>query len=146
MIKPFIKADKPTLINLLKLNTPKYFHKDEEQDLINYIDKEIEDYYVLLLNKEILGGGGINYFKEQKLARLSWDFLHPKIHGKGYGKELVNYRLNKIKENSLFSVVEVRTSQHTYVFYQKCGFKLKEIKNNYWAKGYNLYHMEIKLI
>lgn len=146
MIKLFIKADKQTLINLLKLNTPKYFHKDEEQDLINYIDKEIEDYYVLLLNKEILGGGGINYFKEQKLARLSWDFLHPKIHSKGYGKELVNYRLNKIRENLHFNIVEVRTSQHTYGFYQKCGFTIKEIKNDYWAKGYHLYHMEMKLI
>jgi ribosomal-protein-alanine N-acetyltransferase len=36
----------------------------------------------------------------------------------------------------------VRTSQITFPFYQKQGFRLKEKIDNYWAEGFDLYYME----
>ena len=48
-------------MNLIKLNTPDYFAEKEAADLNKYLDKEIELYYVLLVDGTVIGSGGINF-------------------------------------------------------------------------------------
>ena len=53
-------TDKEAVMNLIKLNTPDFFAEEETNDLSNYLDKEIELYYVLLVDGKVVGCGGIN--------------------------------------------------------------------------------------
>jgi hypothetical protein len=46
MIRKYSNTDKPAVIVLLKQNTPKYFDFSEEKDFENYLDNEVEDYFV----------------------------------------------------------------------------------------------------
>ena len=46
MIIRYSLTDKPSVIDLLKKNTPEYFDISEENDFENYLENEIEDYYV----------------------------------------------------------------------------------------------------
>ena len=144
MIRKYSHQDKPEVIELLRLNTPEYFDSSEEEDLINYLDKEIEDYYVVVENSKIVGAGGINYFLPEKTARISWDMIKPNSQGKGIGMQLIKHRIDRIKENNSIENIIVRTSQHAYRFYEKTGFKLKKIEKDYWAKGFDLYIMSMK--
>jgi hypothetical protein len=48
-------------MNLITLNTPDFFAEEETNDLSNYLDKEIELYYVLLVEGKVVGCGGINF-------------------------------------------------------------------------------------
>ena len=49
VIREYLTTDKEVVMNLIKLNTPNFFAKEEVNDLSNYLDKEIELYYVLLV-------------------------------------------------------------------------------------------------
>lgn len=144
MIRLYSKNDQSALLELLRLNTPKYFAPEEEQDLLDYLSTDSENYFVITEQDNILGAGGFNWFEEKRLARISWDFVHPKHQGKGLGKALTNFRIEKIKEESPHCKIIVRTSQHAFAFYEKLGFVLREVRKGYWAEGFDLYLMEIE--
>ncbi len=144
MIRPFNHSDKSEVINLIRLNTPNYFRPLEEKDFIHYLDNEIEDYFVLEENGKIIGTGGINYFLEKKLARLSWDMIHPNYQGKGLGGKMTKFRISHIRKNTSISTIEVRTSQLVFEYYQKMGFEIEMIKKDFWAKGFDLYQMRMQ--
>ncbi|AOR27637.1 acetyltransferase, GNAT family [Formosa sp. Hel1_33_131] len=144
MIRNYTKKDKSTLIELLRQNTPEYFDPSEEIEFINYLDHEVEDYFVYELDFKIIGAGGINYFLEEKSARISWDMVDSKSQGKGIGKKLTQHRINHLKRNTEVEIIRVRTSQHAYKFYEKMGFELEKIEKEYWAKNFDLYLMQMR--
>lgn len=146
MIRPYQPLDQKKLIQLLQLNTPKYFAPSEEKYFINYLENDSAHYFVHEKNNELLGCGGINYFHKASLARIAWDMVHPNHHGKGIGKQLVEFRINEIKKNNTINKIVVRTSQYTFNFYKKMGFELEKIEKDYWAKGFDLYLMNIKFL
>ena len=142
-IEVYTERNKAEVLKLFKLNTPNYFSPDEEKDLIYYLDNELEDYFLLKVNDQLIGCGGINYHNNST-AKISWDFLHPDFHSKGLGTKLLTYRLDFIKKKPNIKNVMVRTSQLSYKFYEKNGFKLKETQKDYWAPGFDLYLMLLK--
>lgn len=145
MIRPYTHTDKPELIALLKLNIPKYFAEAEEADFIEYLEQHLEDYFVVEEAGVIVGAGGINYFPDEKLARISWDVVHPEYQGKGIGSRLTQHRINHIKTYTSINLVVVRTTQLVYPFYQKMGFTLVKTEKDYWAEGFDLYEMHMPL-
>ena len=54
VIREYLTTDKEVVINLIKLNTPNFFAKEEVNDLSNYLDKGIELYYVLLVDGKVV--------------------------------------------------------------------------------------------
>ncbi len=143
MIKAYKKDYKKQVEALLRKNTPEYFHPEELQDFSTYLDEEVEDYFVYLHNAQILAAGGINYFYKKRKARISWDMVAPESHGMGFGTQLVAFRLELLRKDPKVAIIEVRTTQKVYPFYQKNGFVLKEVLPDYWAKGFDLYRMEL---
>ncbi|SEA20432.1 GNAT family N-acetyltransferase [Psychroflexus halocasei] len=145
MIRKYLNSDKPKIIELLRKNTPQYFDSSEEKDFEYYLDNEIEDYFVCEVNSEIIGAGGINYFTEQNLARISWDMIDPNSQGNGIGKKLTQYRINHLKEKENIELIVVRTTQLVCKFYEKMGFELEKVEKDFWAKGFDLYQMEMNI-
>lgn len=144
MIRKYTKKDKSKTIELLRLNTPEYFDVSEESDFEEYLDHKVEDYFIYEEDSKIIGAGGINYFPEQKTARISWDMIDPQSQGKGVGKKLTQYRINHLSKNQKIEFITVRTSQLVYLFYEKMGFELEKIEPDFWAKNYDLYQMQMK--
>jgi ribosomal-protein-alanine N-acetyltransferase len=140
-IREYTFEDKEKVINLFKLNTPKYFSPQEEDDLRNYLENEIESYYILEVDGQIIGSGGINIAEDKITGKISWDLLHPYYQGQGLGTYLLKYRIDRLKEFKEIKQITVRTSQLVYRFYEKSGFKLVEQVEDYWAKGFDLYKM-----
>ena len=143
MIREYSYEDKSKVIELLRKNTPKYFDASEENDFEYYLENEVEDYYVFEENSEIIGAGGINYFTEQKLARISWDIINPKSQGNGIGKKLTQYRVNHLNRNPNIESIIVRTTQLVFKFYEKMGFELEKVEKDFWAKDFDLYQMKM---
>ena len=143
-IREYEPTDKDAVINLIRLNIPKYFAPTEETDLNYYLDHERELYYVLLFDGQIVGCGGINFEDNKTTGKIRWDILHPQYQGKSLGSQLLKYRIEKIKVIDSIQKITVRTSQLAYKFYEKQGFELNEVKEDYWAKGFDLYRMEYK--
>lgn len=146
IIRPYCPSDKASLVALLKLLTPKYFAQSEIQDYENYLDTEVELYFVMEYTSKIVGAGGINFVEKHTVGRISWDFVHPEMQGKKIGQKLLQYRITLLKSMPAIREITVRTSQLAYLFYQKNGFSLLEIQKDYWAKGYDLYSMKYQHI
>lgn len=119
MIRKYTKKDKSSLLELLRQNTTEYFDPSEERDFIKYLDHEVEDYFVYEVNAKIIGAGGINYFPEEKSARISWDMVDSRSQGRGIGKKLTQYRINHLKGNPEIDIIRVRTSQMPISFMKK---------------------------
>lgn len=143
-IRPYTPSDDESIITLLRLNTPKYFAPEEEQDLRDYFTNHIDRYFVVEYNDTIIGSGGINIINKGKNAALSWDIIHPDYQGKGVGSQLTQHCLDVIKTIEGIENISVRTSQLVYKFYEKFGFVLQEVIKDYWADGIDMYRMEIE--
>ena len=142
-IRPYQKSDFAAVISLFRLNTPLYFSSEEEEDLIYFLENEREQYYVVSINKEIVGCGGYNLSEDKSTGIICWDIIHPNFQGKSIGRNLLNYRITQIKNTKNIRKITVRTSQLVYQFYEKQGFALIEIVQDYWSKGFHLYRMEL---
>ncbi|MCR9249597.1 MAG: GNAT family N-acetyltransferase [bacterium] len=144
-IVPYQDSHKPLLIELIELNVPDYFDPSEIDDYKEYLDVHREEYYVVEEGDTIIGCGGINYFLEESIARISWDAIHPDHQGKGVGSKLVAHRIACIKKHGGINKIVVRTTQVVYKFYEKSGFQLIKTEKDFWAKGFDLYQLEMDI-
>lgn len=144
-IKTYSTEFEETLIQIFDLLTPTFFDASERSDYRHYLRQEKEDYYIVLNNEICVAAGGINYEPERKKAFISWDLIHPDFHGKGIGRKLMQHRLKRIQSHSNAEQIIVRTSQLVYPFYEKQGFVLEKTVKDYWAEGFDLYQMSMKI-
>ena len=145
MIRLSKHSDRDVLIQNMKSNVPQYFAESEIVEFMDYLNEHAEHYYVYEDHGIIIGSGGINYFLDEGMARISWDIIHTAHQNRGIGKQLVLYRINEIKKIPKIKFVIVRTSQMVYPFYQQLGFQLEFITKDYWAKGFDLYQMQMNI-
>lgn len=141
-IRSYIPADKETLLHIIRTNTPTYFAPEEEADFVAYLENERADYFVVELAGQIVGCGGVNYSEDRSVGIISWGMIHPDFHGKKIGTALLKYRIDVLKNTPGVHRITVRTSQLTYQFYEKNGFRLIETKKDFWAPGLDMYYME----
>ncbi len=144
-IRKYHPDDQLAVLNLMSLNIPQFFDESEKKDLQIYLKEEVEDYFVVVEKNRIIGAGGINYFSKDRKARIAWDFIDPICQGKGIGTKLLKHRIDHIKNQKEIETIIVRTSQLAFKFYEKNNFNLIEIEKDYWAEGFDLYLMEIKI-
>lgn len=142
MIRSFQPEDKKILFEIFRLNTPEYFDISEFIDFRKYIETNPNTYYVIEHNGEVVGAGGYHLKNEGKVARLSWDLVHPDHTGNRLGTQLVKHSLEHINAVPEIRVIEVWTSNKAYKFYEKMGFKIVNYQSDYWAKGLDLYQMD----
>ena len=141
-IRPYTAADQASVLHLLRLNTPQSFAPSEEADLVHYLENYAQHYFVVQSGGEVLGCGGFNFSDDGTVGKISWDIFHPDHQGKGLGSALTRYRIEKLKAYDSVRTISVRTSQVAYRFYEKFGFRLREVVKDYWAEGFDLYRMD----
>lgn len=154
MIRPYLQNDKAFCLNIFKDNCPKYFGLNEFDDFNFWLDLEfnslsedksnIKKYFVLELNDQVIGCGGYVVNHELKLANMAWGMVDPKFHKQGYGKMLYEFRLNDIRTSFPDANVALDTSQHTYTFFERLGFKVEKITPDGYAPGLDKYDMVLQ--
>ncbi len=150
IIRPYEVGDKQQCLDAFKSNVPMYFTKEEVVDYDKFLDNYIinqnqsnyrTNYYVLLVDKQIVACGGFgDRYLDGKLT-LTWGLVHIDFHKKGLGKELLLFRLNLIKEQFPEASVSIDTIQHSAGFFEKYGFKTIKITNDFYAIGLHRYDM-----
>ena len=63
------------------------------------------------------------------------------FHKIGFGRRLTEYRIQKIKAKYPKCDILLNTTQHAFKFYEKFGFKITKITNDYYALGLDRYDM-----
>ena len=131
-------------IKIIRSNTPKYIDLSEHSEYEDYLSRNDKIYFVLFKNSDIVACGGYGVNKSETKAGLSWGLVHSQHHNKGYGSELLKYRLNHIKINYPNIEIHLDTSQHTYRFFERFGFIVKKISKNGYGERLDKYDMILK--
>lgn len=142
MIRPYKPNDKECLLNIFRLNTPKFFDKNELDDFKEYLEKKAKTYLTIEVDNNIVGGTGYYVDENDNSGRITWIFFDPSYSGQGLGKQSVDYCLELLSKDERVVKFIVTTSQFAYKFFEKFGFQTNRIEKNYWGKNLDLYEME----
>jgi N-acetylglutamate synthase-like GNAT family acetyltransferase len=142
MIRPYKPNDKESLLEIFRLNTPKYFDKNELNDFEEYLEEKSETYLTIEVDNNIVGGTGYYINENDKSGRITWIFFDPNYYGIGLGKQSVEYCLELLSKNERVEKFIVTTSQLAYKFFEKFGYSINRIEKNHWGDGLDLYEME----
>ena len=146
-IRPYNHStDQAAVMQLLHSNTPNYFDPSEASDLANYLAHKIEDYFVVELNTTIVAAGGVHFIDDQKTGLLAWGMVAPDHQQQKIGTALLQHRIQHIQANPHVETIRVRTSQLVYPFFQKSGFSITNVIENYWGEGIHLYTMQREVL
>jgi len=106
------------------------FEDKETKSMYDAYQNKKEAYYVIEIDGEVLGGGGIQQLKgvDTSTCELQKMYFHPKIRGKGYGQLFFDYCMQKAidfnyQQCYLESASELKAAIHIY---KKNGFKQLE--------------------
>ena len=129
-------------MKLFKSNVPVFFHTSEQVLFQDYLLKEKINYYLLFnSNNKLVASGGYEVEEKPNTIVLTWGMVDSSYHKNGYGRSLTEFRLNSIYNNFPKSNIILNTTQKTFQFYEKFGFKLVSIKKDYYGVGLDRYDM-----
>lgn len=130
------------LEKIFKSNMPLYFADHELPEFLTFLDDNTDPYYVICDAGRAVGCGGITLDEDDKV-HLTWGMVEQAEHKKGFGSYLLNYRIEQSKQLYPGKIIELRTTQHAWQFFEKYGFMLLATEKDFWAKGLDLYLMEL---
>src|SRR5258705_6112099 len=133
MIRSFNISDKEQLVEILKLNTPKYFDLKEVKDFEDYLDQHHETYFTVEHKNKIVGGTGYYVNDSDRSGQIKWIFFHPGSARRGLGRQVVEHCLTILKSDPRVEKLIVTTSQLAYQFFEKFGYRLVKTEKDYWA-------------
>ena len=116
------------LTTLNKENISKEIFEDYIENILN--DDHIT--YVMIYEEELIGAGTI--FFEHKVihgmgivGHIEDVIISNKYRSKGVGKEIMNYLVTEAENRNSYKVI-LNCNETNCGFYEKCGFKLKEVE------------------
>lgn len=134
VIKNYNIADQHQCLALFDSNFPKYFAAHERPLFERFLAQEQAHFYCLAENHKVLACGGfrVDHFG---LAYLAWGMVSQDQHRRGLGAQLLQYRLDVIKQQAPAWCVLLDTSQHSAPFFQRFGFKPYHTVPNGYTEG-----------
>ena len=135
LIRDIQPSDNTIIANVIRsvledFNVPKNnsTYADNSLDcLFKYYNKKTAHYYIVEIEKEIVGGAGIVQLENytEAVCELQKMYLLPIVRGKGIGKKLIQKCLLKAKElgYSQCYLETLPTMSNAQKLYRKLGFK-----------------------
>jgi ribosomal-protein-alanine N-acetyltransferase len=127
-------------------NVPDYFTEPEITQYENWLnllqeEKDHSHYYVAVSGNTLVGCGGFGYEAKNNSVTFAWGFVHRNFHKQGFGKLLLTYRLNKIRELYPGASIVLDTTQHSCPFFERFGFVTVKVTENGYSTGMHRYDM-----
>jgi N-acetylglutamate synthase-like GNAT family acetyltransferase len=134
-IRSYKLSDQDACMSLFDSNTPRFFHPEERNVFLDYL--ESSDFlpprlrsaevpqgcmYVVESDDQIVGCGG--WFLDGRVAVLSWGIVHQSLHRSGIGRFLLLERLKAVREDGRAESVRVKTTSLVQGFFQRAGFEV----------------------
>jgi GNAT superfamily N-acetyltransferase len=142
-LRQYQTADLDAVVGIFRSNIPKYFGPDEEPGLREFLAGYGDDYFVAEIDCDVIGAGGIA-LNEDQTASLCWGMVRFDLIGKGLGRKLTEFRIEKAFEKFGPLPLVISTSQHTQGFYEKFGFVMTEHTPNGYGPGIDICKMRLE--
>ncbi|TQV73684.1 GNAT family N-acetyltransferase [Aliikangiella marina] len=124
-----------TCLQIFDSNIGDYFALHERQDFIDFLNQltDEDQYYVGLYDNQVVCSGG--WGQKSDGCYLRWGMLDKGKHKLGLGRQLLEFRLNKIKSDCGDVDVLITTSSAAQGFFRHYGFETMETTVNGIAEG-----------
>jgi N-acetylglutamate synthase-like GNAT family acetyltransferase len=154
-IRTYTAADREACIAIFESNTPKYFDPAELEYLKNWLtgkdearnsykENKAEHFYVLENDEGVVACGGFYIPEKEQHANMVWGMVRNNLHKNGLGKLLFEYRIRQVQELYPGNGVILDTSQYTYPFFEKMGFKVTGVQKDSYGPGLDRYDMVLE--
>ena len=143
--RPYRSEDNDRCIKIFMSNTPRYFGVEEVDEFRQFLEILPCAYFVATQNDEIVACGGHGYHGKKQAVVLCWGMVHADLHKQGLGKFLLVERLKQIYIDFGEVRVQIETSQHSKGFFERYGFQVNEVTENYFAPGLHRVDMDLQL-
>lgn len=150
-IRTYVASDKLECLAAFTSNVPLYFTQGEIALFEAFLDKfhdvrdgKLEDgthYYVIVENERVIGCGGFGHHDDSDVIFMAWGLVHNNFHKKGFGEKLLKFRIEQIKKIHPGARIGLDTTQYSYPFFEKFGFRTTNITNDYYEPGMHRYDM-----
>ncbi|MBC7570948.1 MAG: GNAT family N-acetyltransferase [Spirosoma sp.] len=137
-------ADETPLLTIFRKNVPAAFGESEVADYADFLRVNPDPYFVAEHNGQLVGACGCGVKEDGITGRIAWIFTDPDFAGVGVGSALVRHCLGELRANPAVTLIECRTSQVAYRFFEHLGFVLQRTELDYWVPGFDLYVMTLK--
>ena len=144
-LRPYTGAERERCMAIFQSNIPPYFFQNEEKAFADFLDVPNCPYYVAERSGEIVGCGGYWIDTEKQMAGMVWGMVRRDRQKDGVGTFLLLNRLQGIAIQLTNCTVHLDTSQHTFTFFQKFGFDVQKISENYYGEGLHRYDMTLQI-
>ena len=150
-IRSYTLTDKENIIGIFNSNCPKYFDKNDLEDLIDFLDNYADDNFkVLLHNKEVIGCGGHYIKQKDKIFGIAWvmfrRFSIGLINFQKITTQFFNHILTNIEKEKLKFDIVINTTQLLENTFNKFGFSTDAIIEKGFGENLDHYIMRRKLI
>lgn len=144
-IRRYTQNDLEAVVAVFRSNIPKYFTSEEEPGLRDYVRDFPDDYFVLELDGDVVGAGGIglNNDIDPPTVSLCWGMVRADHLGTGLGRKLTEFRIGLSREKHPGAAITIDTSQHTEGFYHKLGFVTLDHKIDGYGPGIDKCEMRL---
>ncbi len=141
LIRPYQPTDREPLLTVFRKSVPHAFAPEETADYDDFLQTSTDPYFVAEIDGQVVGGCGHYLVPANFTARIGWVLSDPDRKSAGIGGALLRHNLAGIARQPGVRLVECRTSQVAYRFFDKFGFRLQYTQADFWAPGLDLYFM-----
>lgn len=147
IIRDWNELDTNACIAAFESNLPEFFDMSEQALFVDFLHKIGEwstrdvHYFAVELDGSVIGCGGICLTRELDKCCMAWGMIHRDFHKKGYGKKLLEYRVEAWKKLFGDYPLVLDTTQHSAPFFERMGFVITNVIADYYAKGMDRYDM-----
>lgn len=146
-IVPYSNTFREQCLAVFDSNCPEFFLKEERAEFEFWIDNEIKNgntYWVGFKENQIVACAGI-YLADEKFGRavypnevgFAWGMVASEHHQSGFGREFSIYRINYLNSHYPDRPVVLRTTQKTYSFFERMGFKVLDCETDGYGEGFD---------
>jgi ribosomal protein S18 acetylase RimI-like enzyme len=142
IIREYELLDRERCLQIFESNQPDYFSEQEYQEFVDWLDApERPTYSVVELGGDIVACGGLYVSDDEDHVGMAWGMVHRDWQRNGIGRKLTEFRLKQMQELSPHLEQRLATSQLTYGFYEKLGFRTIKVTQNGFGPGIDRYDM-----
>lgn len=140
-IRPYQADDADALLTIFRKNVPNAFGAEEVTEYEQFMRTLDLPYFVAEHDGRVVGASGYYVPPDNEPSRIVWILSDPAANGLGIGSALMNHCLDAIRQQAPDRIIECRTSQVAYRFFERFGFQVQYTKPDYWVPGLDLYYM-----
>jgi GNAT superfamily N-acetyltransferase len=145
-IRSFAPHDIAACLAIFDSNSPDFFHPQERAEFEAFLNAIDGTYVVGVHNDAIVACGGYWKLPQAPIGILTWGMVGQRYHRQGFGRQLLTYRMQALREIPELVAVSLQTGPKTVPFFQKAGFEVKNVVENGIAPGIDQYSLVLPLL